>query len=86
MVSCVKIDTERETNRSDEHIVLIIDEQRTSLGAMRPLLEQEGFRVLSANHGPKGLMLARNKGPDLILLEVRPSGLDVCRCLRQFSR
>ena len=65
--------------------MLIIDEQRASLEAMRPLLEQDGFSVLSADNGPNGLLLAWNEHPDLILLNLMPAGLNICRHLRQFS-
>jgi two-component system response regulator MtrA len=41
--------------------------------------------VLSADNGSNGLMLARNEDPDLSLLDLMSSELDVCRCLRQFS-
>ena len=72
-------------NDTEDVQVLIIDEQSASREAMRPLLEQEGYRVLSANSGPNGLLLAWNENPDLILLNLMPAGLNLCRHLRQFS-
>lgn len=43
----------------DKPTVLIIDDDRTLLAAMRELLDQAGFNVLAANTGVKGLNILR---------------------------
>lgn len=51
-------------------------------------LVQEGYRVLRAADGPRGLELARAAAPDAVLLDVMLPGMDgfaVCRTLRQES-
>src|SRR5882724_10169214 len=40
------------------------------------MLEMEGFAVVSAEHGSRGIELARNHTPDLILCDVMMPGLD----------
>jgi len=65
--------------------VLIIDDNRVLLRAMRVPLEQDGFTVLGTGDGLSGLALERSDSFDLVLLNVQPSGLDVCRQMRQSS-
>lgn len=48
-------------------------------------LEQSGFEVVAVNDGLVALTSARERSPDLLLLEVMMpgmSGIDVCRELR----
>jgi len=49
------------------------------------LLEQHGYAVTSAFDGPRGIELAKNMCPDLILLDIQLPGMDgyaVARALR----
>lgn len=51
-------------------------------------LQSEGYRVLHASDGPRGLAMARADAPDAVLLDVMLPGMDgftVCRLLRQES-
>jgi DNA-binding response OmpR family regulator len=61
------------------------DEVRT---ALRLALEDEGYRVLEAADGTRGLQLFAADPPDLVLLDLRLpdiGGLEVCRRLRATS-
>jgi DNA-binding response OmpR family regulator len=54
----------------------------------RQLLQSKGFEVAEAEDGERGLALARELKPDLVLLDLglpRLDGLEVCRRLRVFS-
>ena len=65
--------------------VLIIDDQPQSLEAMREALLPLGFEVWQALEGESGLLLARERQPDVILLDVMMPGIDgfeVCRRLK----
>ncbi len=65
--------------------VLIIDDQPQSLEAMKEALRPLGFEVLQALDGETGLSLARERQPDVILLDVMMPGMDgfeVCRRLK----
>ena len=56
---------------------------------MSAYLQRDGYRVLQANDGRKGLEMARAEVPDLIVLDLmlpEVSGWDVCRELRRNPR
>jgi putative two-component system response regulator len=65
--------------------VLVIDDQPQSLEAMREALYPLGFEVWQAVDGETGFLLARERQPDVILLDVMMPGIDgyeVCRRLK----
>jgi DNA-binding response OmpR family regulator len=52
---------------------------------LREALSAEGFTVLEAADGPRGLELFRTEAPNLVLLDImlpKQSGYDVCREIR----
>ncbi len=66
--------------------VLIVEDEKNIVDIVRFNLLREGFATLEAYDGETGLQLAREKKPDLILLDVmlpRMIGFDVCRSLRE---
>jgi len=68
--------------------ILVVDDERKIVELVRLYLEKDGYRVLVAYDGLKGLELARQKRPDLILLDLMlpgMDGLDVCRILQTES-
>ncbi len=70
------------------HRILIIEDEPGLAESVRYTLESEGFEVLVAASGVNGLDMARNSGPDLVLLDLmlpEMSGLDVCRQIRSSS-
>jgi two-component system alkaline phosphatase synthesis response regulator PhoP len=56
--------------------VLVIDDEAPIRLLCRVNLEAEGMDVLEAADGPTGLEQARDKSPDVILLDVMMPGLD----------
>ncbi|MFQ5932523.1 MAG: response regulator transcription factor, partial [Nitrospiraceae bacterium] len=67
-----------------EHILVIEDDARI-LQLLRRGLTYEGYAVETASDGPEGLTLARERPPDLVVLDWMLPGLDgleVCRRLR----
>jgi DNA-binding response OmpR family regulator len=65
--------------------VLIVEDDQAMAVALRDGFSYEGYAVQVARDGATGLQLAREKGHDLLILDVmlpRMSGLDVCRQLR----
>jgi DNA-binding response OmpR family regulator len=50
--------------------ILIIDDDIDLVEAMRLILEDEGFEVIDAQDGEKGLEKAQNENPDLVILDV----------------
>lgn len=71
-----------------EHI-LIIEDDTSIANMLRRGLIFEGFDAVTAASGPEGLDLARDRMPDLVVLDWMLPGLDgleVCRRLRAASR
>jgi phosphoribosyl 1,2-cyclic phosphodiesterase/DNA-binding NarL/FixJ family response regulator len=65
--------------------VLIIDDDRSLRGTLGSWLAASGWRVLEAEDGEQGLVLARAHRPDIVvcdLLMPRCNGFQVCRSLR----
>ena len=65
--------------------VLVVEDDPAILDAVAYNLKRDGHEVLTATDGLDGLQLAREAGPDLVLLDLmlpRMSDLDVCRILR----
>lgn len=50
--------------------IIIIDDDVDLVEAMRLTLEKEGFEVIDAQEGDKGLEKIRSEKPDLIILDV----------------
>ncbi len=68
--------------------VLIVEDDPHALELVRLYLDQDGHQVLVAMNGKEGLRLAREAGPDLIVLDLMLPGIDgteVCRQVRQES-
>jgi phosphate regulon transcriptional regulator PhoB len=69
--------------------ILVVDDEKTIVEAVKYNLDKAGFRTLVASDGPKALELARREKPDLILLDwMLPEldGLAVCRLLKQETK
>ena len=69
----------------EKPLVLVVDDDPNVVALARVYLERDGYRVVSANDGVKGLELARKKRPCLVVLDLMLPGMDgleVCRKLR----
>ena len=69
-----------------EGTVLIIEDEENLQEALKYNLEREGYEVLTASDGERGLGMAREKRPDLVILDImlpHLDGLEVCRILRR---
>jgi two-component system KDP operon response regulator KdpE len=66
----------------------VVDDEELVLRSLRRILVASGYEALVAASGVQGLDVARQKPPDLILLDLSMPGMDglaVCRELRQWS-
>jgi len=69
--------------------ILLVEDDELIVDSVRYGLEQTGYQVLTALDGAAGLALAREKQPDIVLLDVMLPVLDgfqVCRTLRSESK
>ncbi len=65
--------------------ILVVDDVRETLLALKIRLEYANYEVLTATDGEMGLKMAREVNPDLILLDVmlpKIDGFSVCRLLK----
>jgi DNA-binding response OmpR family regulator len=68
--------------------VLIIEDDTTTTEFVSLYLKRDGHRVLTAADGEEGLRLARQRKPDLVVLDLmlpKLDGIEVCRALRSDS-
>ncbi len=66
--------------------ILIIEDEENLLEALRYNLQKEGYQLLTAVDGERGLELAREAKPDLVVLDImlpKLDGYEVCRLLRR---
>jgi two-component system, OmpR family, response regulator len=66
--------------------ILAVEDDPNLLETLRYNLRKEGYEVLTADDGERGVQVARQEKPDLLILDVmlpKLSGLEVCRILRK---
>jgi CheY-like chemotaxis protein len=66
--------------------ILIIDDELDFVKMLRARLQIEGYDVLAAEDGIKGIQIARKETPDLIILDIMMPGMDgytVCDMLKK---
>jgi CheY-like chemotaxis protein len=66
--------------------VLIIDDEPNVRTLLDMLLREEGYDVLLADNGWKGLELYRREHPDVIVLDLKMPGMDGVEVLTQIRR
>jgi DNA-binding response OmpR family regulator len=68
--------------------ILIVEDEDEIRQALVILLEHEGFKVLPAANGEKGLEVAIAHHPDLIILDIlmpKVGGMEMMKKLRQYN-
>ncbi|MBC7263353.1 MAG: response regulator transcription factor [Chloroflexi bacterium] len=71
--------------RKVDRNILVVDDDKKVVELIKLYLEKDGYRVLTAYEGREALGLARQKRPDLIILDLMlpgMDGLDICHVLR----
>ena len=65
--------------------ILIVDDNPQNLDIFQTRLAAQGYEILTASDGEEALAVAREKRPDLILLDImmpKLNGIEVCRRLK----
>jgi two-component system cell cycle response regulator DivK len=57
-------------------LILIVEDNPRNLKLVRDVLEHTGYTTLAADRAELGLELARERGPDLVLMDVQLPGMD----------
>jgi len=68
--------------------ILIVEDDPSILLGLERNLKFEGYEVMSAKDGERGLQLAVDKSPDLIILDImlpKLNGYELCRHLRKIK-
>jgi len=68
--------------------ILIVDDEPHLRNGLRRILEKEGYEVTTAPDGETALKLARDKKPDVVLLDIMMPGMDgreVCQRIREID-
>jgi len=69
--------------------ILVIDDERQILRAIRTILTEKQFRVTTASRGEEGLAVAAANEPDLVILDLGlpdMDGVEVCQRLREWTQ
>jgi two-component system alkaline phosphatase synthesis response regulator PhoP len=68
------------------HQILLVDDEEDILEFLSYNLKKDGFDILTANNGIKGLELVKKHKPDLVILDVmmpEMDGIEVCEKIRE---
>lgn len=69
----------------EKNRILLIDDHQTVFRLMEAIVRIKGYQLLYADSGQRGIVLARQEQPDLILLDVMMPDIDgfkVCQYLK----
>lgn len=66
--------------------ILIIDDEPDVVSYLSLFLSDEGFEVVSAQDGPRGLAAARAEDPDLITLDITMPGMSGVEVFTELRR
>lgn len=66
--------------------VLIVDDSRTQLYAMEKILNAAGILTITAENGKQGILMARHKRPDFILMDIVMPEINGFQATRYLSR
>ena len=66
--------------------ILIVDDSPTEAEVVRVMLESEGYSVLWADTADKGIKMAEEKRPELILMDVVMPGMSGFQATRKLMR
>lgn len=67
-------------------VILVIEDNEQNLYLMRFLLEKKGFTVIEATDGEKGVEMAKELKPNLILLDIQLPKMDGYAVARELRK
>jgi CheY-like chemotaxis protein len=62
--------------------ILVVEDNERNLKLVRDVLEFAGFQVVGARSGEQGIVLARERPPDLVLMDLQLPDMDGATTLR----
>src|SRR5215471_6418018 len=55
---------------AEQKLILVVDDDRELVDAVRAVLERQGFKVIQAHDGHQGKQAIYNQRPDLVILDM----------------
>jgi DNA-binding response OmpR family regulator len=71
---------------SGQKKVLVVDDEEDMQKLVKIRLEQEGFVVITASDGEKGIKAAELEMPDLIIMDIMMPNMDGYSCLKEVRK
>jgi two-component system cell cycle response regulator DivK len=71
------------TTAPEGRLILIVEDNEKNLKLARDVLQFSGFQTLEAGTGEAAVRLARERHPDLILMDIELPGIDGITALQQ---
>ena len=66
--------------------VLLVDDSRTQLYALEKILNAVGITTITAENGKQGILMARHKRPDIILMDIVMPEINGFQATRYLTR
>jgi len=66
--------------------ILVVDDESDMLELMMMVLTRKGYQAFGAKSGPDGILLNEQEHPDLIILDLRMTGMDGIETLRHIRK
>jgi two-component system alkaline phosphatase synthesis response regulator PhoP len=66
--------------------ILVVDDEPDATDFIKEVLESEGFKVITASDGSKGLDTMRKEKPDLVFLDVQMPVMDGFQVFQEMKR
>src|SRR3954468_21646248 len=63
--------------------VLIVEDNEKNMKLARDVLQAKGYKTLEAITGEEGVKLAKEKGPDLVLMDIQLPGINGIEAFKQ---
>ena len=76
----------RQEKASNDHTILVVDDDRTLRLALTSVFRKEGFQIIEATSGSQAIELCKRHIPDIILMDALMSDLDgfqACNSIRE---
>jgi two-component system cell cycle response regulator DivK len=71
---------------NDRRTILIVEDNDKNMKLVRDLLQYNGFTTLEATTAEDGIALARERLPDLVLMDIQLPGMDGIAALAELRR
>lgn len=65
--------------------VLIVDDSPTEVHVLKTILEKNSYTVITATSGEQGVAVAKERKPDLVLMDIVMPGLNGFQATRQLT-